>query len=30
MIAASGVEKVMPAIQALPDPTAYMFEVAAR
>lgn len=30
MVAASGVDKVMPAIQALPDPTAYMFGVADR
>lgn len=30
MIAATGVDKVMPALQALPDPTAYMFEVAGR
>lgn len=30
MIAATGVDKVMPAIQALPDPTAYMFGVADR
>ena len=30
MIAATGVDKVMPAIQALPDPTAYMFGVAER
>ncbi len=30
LIAASGVDKVMPALQALPDPTAYMFEVAGR
>ncbi len=30
MIAATGVDKVLPALQALPDPTAYMFEVAGR
>ncbi|NMD07879.1 MAG: APC family permease [Phyllobacteriaceae bacterium] len=30
MIAASGVDKVMPALQGLPDPTAYMFEIAGR
>jgi amino acid transporter len=30
MIAATGADKVMPALQALPDPTAYMFEVAGR
>jgi amino acid transporter len=30
MIAATGVDKVMPALQALPDPTVYMFGVAER
>ncbi len=30
LIAASGVDKVMPALQALQDPTSYMFDVAGR
>lgn len=30
MIAATGVDKVLPALQALQDPTSYMFEVAGR